>query len=494
MAVPFVSESLPVAVIGAGPVGLAAAAHLVERQLPFRLFEAGMHVGENVRDWGHVRLFSPWGYNIDKAARRLLQRHGWQAPRAKELPTGAELHDRYLAPLARLPEIRSRLETGAEVVAISRHGLDKVKTDGRESAPFELMVRNVRGEVRRVLAGAVIDASGTWQQPNPLGANGMPAPGEQGQADRIVHGIPDVLGADRARYAGRRVLVVGAGHSAANVLLALASLAEADGNTRIAWVVRGRAPQRLFGTGKPDELEARGALGAAVKALYSAGKLEMLERFQVVAVEGSQRGVEVVGLMDGEETRIGPFDEIVAATGQRPNLAMTRELRLDVDPWLESVRALGPLIDPNVHSCGTVPPHGYEELRHPESNYYAVGVKSYGRAPTFLMATGYEQVRSVVAALAGNMAAAADVELALPETGACGGGAAERGGAAEGSGCCGGPAPAGVDACCVKDADAKAGGASGCGCGARPADRPVVAAGACCGPRPDDEINSPGGE
>jgi hypothetical protein len=474
----FPSEALPVAVIGAGPVGLAAAAHLAERQLPFRVFEAGTQIARSVRDWGHVRLFSPWGYNIDKAARRLLERHGWQAPDARQLPTGAQLYDRYLAPLSQVPVIRSRLETGAEVVAISRQGVDKVKTEGRESAPFEITIRHADGVVRRILAAAVIDASGTWQQPNPLGANGMTVPGERELADRIFHGIPDVLGVDRERYAGRRVLVVGAGHSAANVLLSLATLAESNGNIRLAWAVRGRSPRRLFGTGEPDELEARGALGAEVKALFEAGSLELIERFRIVAVEVVEGGVEVVGLVDGTETRIGPFDEIVAATGQRPNLAMTRELRLDLDPWLECSRALGPLIDPNIHSCGTVPPHGYEQLRHPEANYFAVGAKSYGRAPTFLMATGYEQVRSVTAALAGNMAAAAEVDLTLPETGVCGGDAAPAAG-----GCCGGPAPDGVDACCVKDADAKATGESGCGCGARPAAPPVAPAapvGACC--------------
>jgi len=160
---------------------------------------------------------------------------------------------------------------------------------------------------------------------------------------------------------------------------------------------------------------------------------------------------------------LGPVDRIVVCTGQRPDLAMTRELRLDLDPWLESTRTLGPMIDPNLHSCGTVPPHGYRALAHPEPNYFAVGIKSYGRAPTFLMATGYEQVRSVAAHLAGDEAAATDVRLVLPETGVC---TADLAGSAEAdAGCCGGPAPAGIDACCVKDAEARESGASGCGCG-----------------------------
>ena len=166
---------------------------------------------------------------------------------------------------------------------------------------------------------------------------------------------------------------------------------------------------------------------------------------------------------------LGPADRIVVATGQRPDLGITRELRLELDPWLESAKALGPLIDPNVHSCGSVPPHGYRELSHPEPGFYTVGVKSYGRAPTFLLMTGNEQVRSVVAAIAGDMVAADAVQLVLPQTGVC----EARSNkvpkpVAVSIGCCGGPAPAGTDACCVKDAEAKAAGEAGCGCGTQP--------------------------
>jgi hypothetical protein len=157
-------------------------------------------------------------------------------------------------------------------------------------------------------------------------------------------------------------------------------------------------------------------------------------------------------------------DQIVVATGFRPDLAPIRELRVALDPILEAPPALAPLIDPNLHSCGTVPPHGVVELSHPEPGFYIAGSKSYGRAPTFLMATGYEQVRSIVAEIAGDHEAARRVELVLPETGVCSTGAPAEGAEAS-AGCCGGPAPEGVNACCVKDADAKAAGEAGCGCG-----------------------------
>ena len=112
-------------------------------------------------------------------------------------------------------------------------------------------------------------------------------------------------------------------------------------------------------------------------------------------------------------------DVVVNATGFRPNLDMLREIRLDLDEIVEAPRRLAPLIDPNVHSCGTVEPHGFAELQQPEPNFFIAGMKSYGRAPTFLLATGYEQVRSIAAWLDGDLAEASRVHLQLPATGVC---------------------------------------------------------------------------
>jgi hypothetical protein len=402
---------LPVLVIGAGPVGLAAAAHLAERGLPFVVVEAGDGPGAAVRAWGHVRLFSPWVYNTDPAARRLLEHSGWTLPDLDALPTGAELVDGYLAPLAAHPGIAPHVRYSSRVVAISRQGLDRVRTAGREAAPF--VVRLASGE--ELLARAVIDASGTWRQPNVLGVNGLPAAGEGDAGGFITAALPDVLGADRDRYAGVHTLVVGAGHSAANTLLALAELAETAPGTRITWAVRGASPDRAFGGGDADALPGRGALGSGLRMLIDSGRVELRTGFGVraVAVTGDGR-VEVDG---GGETVIA--DRIVAATGFRPDHSIADELRLDLDPALGCTRELAPLIDPNLHSCGTVRPHGVDELAHPEPGYFIVGMKSYGRAPTFLLATGHEQVRSIVAALAGDWDAARTVELELPETGVC---------------------------------------------------------------------------
>ena len=408
-------DELPVAVIGAGPVGLAAAAHLVARGIEPLVFEAGDAVGASVRAWGHVRVFSPWEFNVDPVAGDLLAARGWTAPEPDGYPTGAEIVARYLEPLASLPAIARALHLRSRVTAVTRAGVDKLKDAGRGDAPFEVTVTR-DGVERRVLARAVIDASGTWTHPNPLGSGGVPAAGERAHRDRIAYGIPDVLGADRARYAGRRGAVVGSGHSAFNAILDLFALRSSEPGTEIVWTVRGGAPGRRYGGGGDDQLPARGALGTIVRRLVQNASIELITGFGVREIDTLDDGRIV--LTDGGPRRIAA-DTVIAATGFRPDLSILRELRLDLDDRVEAARALAPLIDPNLHSCGSVPPHGVEELSHPDDGIYVVGMKSYGRAPTFLLRTGYEQVRSVVAALAGDMDAARRVELVLPETGVC---------------------------------------------------------------------------
>ncbi len=453
-------SNLPVAVIGAGPVGLAAAAHLVTRDVPVKLYEGG-EIGANVRSWGHVRLFSPWRFNTDSASKAILLKHGWQEPIGDVLPTGHDLYAAYLQPLAETPELSRVIETGARIHAISRWGIDKVVSRERDTHPFALAVESEKGRRRIDLARAVIDASGTWSNPNPMGAGGIPAVGESDLRDAITYGIPDLLGAARSAYAGQRVLVIGGGHSAANALLDLARLAETDSKLRMTWAVRGQNLTRLFGGAIADQLPAHGKLGSDLKKLVESGRLTLVTGFAAEHVDRRADGLVVSGTGEQGALALKPVDRVIVATGQRPDLDMARELRLDLDPWLESPRALGPMIDPNLHSCGTVPPHGHKELSHPEPGYYAVGIKSYGRAPTFLMATGSEQVRSVAAHLAGDHAAANDIRLVLPETGVCSSNLTAPDIAS--TGCRGGPAPD-PDACCNEDAAAKAAGEAGCGC------------------------------
>jgi thioredoxin reductase len=399
-------NDLPVVVIGAGPAGLAAAAHLTERAIPYVVLESGDGPAATVRQLGHVRLFSPWRFNTDAAARRLLAESGWVEPDPDVLPTGDDLATEYLRPLADLPAVKPNVRYDARVVAVTRLGLDRLRTAGRDTTPF--LVRLADGD--DILARAVIDASGTWTTPNVLGASGIPAHGETAATSFVDGALPDVLGRDRDRFAGKRIVVVGAGHSAANTLLSLAELT----GTTVTWAIRSASPAGAYGGESADALPARGALGSRLREHVENGTITLVTGFSVQRVTTTEDGVE---LSDGARTLVA--DRIVSATGFRPDHTVASELRLDLDPVMGSTRALAPLIDPNEHSCGTVPPHGVDELTHPETGYFAIGVKSYGRAPTFLLATGYEQARSVVAALAGDWDAARDVRLELPETGVC---------------------------------------------------------------------------
>lgn len=426
--------TLPVAIIGGGPVGLSAVAHLLDRGETPILFEAGETVGANIRQWGHVRMFSPWEFNVDTASVSLLENHDWQMPPKDELPTGNDLYDLYMRPFTELPEVRDVLHTGARVVAISRSNIDKMKDKGRDDAPFVLHVEYSNGDEAFIKARAIIDASGTWHKPNPIGANGLPAIGEKRYQDRITYGIPNIQGNVKQRYADKRVMVVGSGHSAINALLDLTTLKDDYPNTQVLWVMRGTNLQKVYGGQDADALEARGQLGSRIQTAVNSGIVEIVAPFRIAKIELDNDSLSVSGEMSDLPYSVS-VDEIIVCTGARPDIDPLRELRLDLDPALESTRALAPLIDPNIHSCGTVRPHGEAELRQPEKDFYIVGMKSYGRAPTFLLATGYEQVRSVVAGLVGDWEAARDVQLNLPETGVCSTDFAE-----EGDACCGTPA------------------------------------------------------
>jgi thioredoxin reductase len=432
-------SDLPVVVIGAGPVGLAAAAHLASRGLTPLVLEAGDRVGAAMRDWGHIRTFTPWQYIVDETAEKLLTPTGWRRPAGEASPTGAEIVEGYLEPLAAVLGA-GVVRTGARVVAVSRQGLDKSRTLGRAERPFVVRVAGGRGE--EVFARAVIDASGTWGQRNPLGASGLPAGGEAEATEFLVGPLPDVLGRDRARFAGRRTLVVGMGHSAANTLLNLAQLAREEPGTEIVWAIRAAAPGRLFGGGEADQLEARGKLGADLRSLVASGATTLVAGFSTTALETTGDTVTVVGATPDGDVRLDGIHNVAAATGFRPDLAIVSELQLDLDPSLEAPRVLAPLVHPDFHSCGTVQPHGHRELAHPEPGFFVAGMKSYGRAPTFLITTGNEQVRSIAAVLAGDLDAADEVQLVLPETGVCSVSlplAEETAGA---GGCCGPAVPA----------------------------------------------------
>lgn len=456
-------EHLPVAVIGAGPVGLAAAVHLLERGERPLILEAGQGPASTLRTWAHVRMFSPWQALVDPVVGGILESRGWSPPDPNAVPTGAEFIEAYLDPLAALPEVREALRTGRRVLRVGRRGLDKLKGVEREAAPFELVVKRrgngappnsngnevsddrspgaAAGSEERYLAKAVIDASGTFHRPNPLGANGLPASGEEASAERVIHGVPNPRLSDA--FTRRRTAVVGNGDTALNALLALAEVAREEPQTRLTWVVRGEPMDDRSETVPSDALPERTRLRRRAHALLDEGLVELTKDFPVGALREEDGGVVLERLEDpngGSRTHgrnaLGPFHRVVAATGSRPDLEMLRELRLDLDPGLECPTALAPLVDPTMHSCETVQPHGYQELRQPESGFFLLGMKSYGRAPGFLLATGYEQVRSVVSALVGDMAGAkVGPEVVMPG-GACSAPVVEDPGGDHSADCC----------------------------------------------------------
>ncbi|MCQ9182554.1 NAD(P)-binding domain-containing protein [Streptomyces sp. IBSBF 2953] len=415
-----VPAELPVVVIGAGPAGLAAAAHLVDRGIEPLVLEAGPTAGAAVREWSHVRLFSTWGEVTDPAAEKLLAPTGWTTPDPGSYPTGGDWVGQYLQPLADV--LGDRVRTGARVTGVSRTGRDRIVDADRQAQPFVVHVEHADGSEERLFARAVIDASGTWATPSPAGGSGLPALGERAAADRITYRVPDLKDpAVRARYAGKRTAVIGSGASAFTALAYLADLAKADDGTgtKAVWILRRGISGSTFGGGTGDQLPARGALGQAARAAVDDGYADAVTGFRTEGIERDDAGRLVLVAEDG--TRLEPVNEVIVLAGFRPDLSFLTEIRLGLDERLQAPTRLAPLIDPNQHSCGTVYPHGHRELAHPEQGIYLVGMKSYGRAPTFLAMTGYEQVRSVVAAVAGDIDSADRVELTLPETGVCGG-------------------------------------------------------------------------
>lgn len=412
------NHDLPVAIIGGGPVGLSAAAHLKKNNQPFILFEVGNQIGANILKWGHVRLFSPWEYNIDKAAETLLREAQVPIPNKTYVPYGKEIVEDYLKPLANLTGIKENIHLNSNVIAIGRNGLDKMKDDNREGLPFSIQVIE-NGKFKLYEAKAVIDASGTWQSPNPVGSGGVFAIGELDNGSQIYYGMPDINKTDEHKYANKTTLVVGGGHSAIGTILALNDLIHKYPNTKIHWVLRKRHVSDVYGGQEADKFKERGALGIQIEKLVNSGAVEIHTPVHIHAIEKNNGQLVIKGLKQKDSFILQDIDEIISCTGSRPDFSFLREIRFDSDAALESVPKLANLIDPNIHSCGTVRPHGEAELRQKEKDFYIVGMKSYGRAPTFLMTTGYEQVRSIVAFMNGDFDSAKRVELNLPETGVC---------------------------------------------------------------------------
>lgn len=437
-------EYLPAIVIGAGPIGLAAAAHLASRDIPFIILESEDEIAASLRGWAHVPMFTPWQYSIDPVAKDLLSSTEWNLDVDPEVcPIGGELRDGYLIPLSQNESIKPYLYTNHRVISVLRRGIGLTE-HRRKHAPFEVICSN-ETEIVSFLGRAVLDCSGTWQQPNPLGASGKQASGEFECSDSIWSGIPDAETRDRVFFENHHTLVVGSGHSAMHAVRDLIELQKTAPATRVTWAIR-RDNEGMRESCDDDTLTERALLRHDARELISTGQVDFLTGIRIDEIVRRDDGLGIITI-DGREIRA---DRVVNCTGFRPDTGILREIRTDLHPAFECVFGISELVDPDRNACGTVPLHGVDHLLQPEPDFFILGSKSFGRAGTFLLYTGYEQVRSVVAYLDGDEAAF-EILTELPESGLCSACDAWNTDHHSSCGCAGGD-----DAdCCLDDAEAE---------------------------------------
>ena len=393
------------AILGAGPVGLEAAALALELGFDAHVFERG-EPGAHALAWGHVRMFTPWGTNVGPASARVLARHGGRVPPADACPTGLELVERVLQPLAATPELKERVHVHSQVVHVSRHGArknDPADGGSRIGHPFRLLVRGGSGRESLLHAHAVIDATGTFGQPNWAGTGGIPARGETYLAPQMSYHPDDVLGLRRERYAEKTTLVIGGGASAVTTVMLLAQLAAEAPGTRVSWVTR-RGTPGFAGEVADDSLPARAALYAEGRGLQN-GRSEAVLWRGACEVESFEYNSAThryrVQVTTPEGARVEEADRVIVNCGYGPDTSLYRELRVhECYETLAPMKLAAALQGALTSDCTAIPAFGVDQLRSPEPGFFIVGAKSYGRSSSFLLQTGYRQVGDVLAHLA----------------------------------------------------------------------------------------------
>ena len=385
-----------IAILGAGPIGLEAALYARFLGYDVNVYERG-RVAEHLYQWGHLRLFTPFGANRSPLGLSAISNHdeAWKPPGDNELLTGRELADRYYVPLSKTDLLADHIHLRTEVLAIGRGELLKGELSGEERAhaEFRILVRDahsVEPAGRRIAtADVVIDATGTFAQHNWLGEGGIPAIGEMLAERHIDYGMPDILGERRPHFAHRHTLVVGDGHAAAANVAALARLGHDAPYTQVTWVVR-RDP----GAGEPirripnDPWPARDQLAESANRLTKSelGHLifcpstvvrqiiwhQGLEKFQVTLAGDHAGEVEV--------------DRVIGSVGHRPDNQLFSELQVGEDP-IRGAATRWP-------AEGEGDP-GRLLLATAEPDFYVLGAKRLGRDSRFTIAAGLEQVRQL---------------------------------------------------------------------------------------------------
>lgn len=387
------------AIVGLGPIGLEMAVAALEAGWQVTGIERG-RIASNVRRWGHVRFFSPWAMNVSTRGLGVLKERGLAAPDPDTFPTGEEYVARYLRPLAEWVAERATLHEETEVQRIGRGRLlkkDEIGTVARRAAPFRLLLLDAAGEESFLEADLVVDASGTYGNPNHLGPGGLPARGERAFAHRIAYVIPDVLGVDRAAYEGRRTMVIGAGYSAITTIALLLELAKFSPGTELVWVTR-RA-STLYEPIADDPLPERARLAQLGNEL-SAGDAEVVfvGESHVESIDEATEGRVGVTLVlaDGTERR-EVVDRVIANVGYRPDVDLYRELQVHQCYASEGpMKLAAALLGADSADCLAQPTTGDETLANPEPGFFIVGSKSYGRNSRFLLRVGLDQIEQVL--------------------------------------------------------------------------------------------------
>jgi thioredoxin reductase len=401
-------DSFRLAILGAGPIGLEAALYAHQLQLRFTVYERG-RVGEHVQRWGHVKLFSPFGMNVTSLGLAAVRAENSK----RELPaeniciTGREHWECYLEPLSKSAALRERIRTDCQVMTISRQEYLKSDMPGgtkRGDQPFRLLLRVNKTQERVEEADMVLDCTGTYGQHRWMGAGGIPAMGESSAEPHIAYGLEDVLGARQSTYAGKNVMVIGGGYSAATTICSLASLAEKHPDTWIYWLARCRSSQPIKRiTNDPLKERDRLAVKANTLATRGEGNVEFHHQAVIESVEwsGPDRGFKITARL-GPKTQTWEVERLIANVGFTPDSSLYRELQIH-----ECYASLGPmnlaaaLLKQHGLDCLQMTPQGPEALRNPEPNFFILGSKSYGRNSHFLLKNGFEQIREVFTLITG---------------------------------------------------------------------------------------------
>jgi hypothetical protein len=397
-----------IAILGAGPIGLEAALYARKLQYPVKIYERG-RVGDHLQRWGHVRLFSPFGLNSTPLGREAIcagkPKHSF--PGETDCTTGREHLRAYLEPLAATDLLKDCLVTDTQVLAVGRRGYfknDEPSEPKRGKQPFRLLLRDARKAERIEEADIVLDCTGTYGQHRWLGDGGIPCLGELAAEPLISYGLDDILGDRLMHYAGKTVLVVGAGYSAATAVCSLADLSLKHPDTWVYWATRGASTQPIHRE-PHDPLRERDRLAVRANTLATRtdDNVEFRSQAVIEAIEtaGPDRGFKVVARCAGQPITWN-VDRIVANLGFTPNTDLYRELQIH-----ECYASLGPMklaasrLAKRNEDCLNQTSCGPDALRNPEPNFFILGAKSYGRNAKFLLRIGFEQVREVFTLISG---------------------------------------------------------------------------------------------